>query len=133
MNGLHPVVRYLVACEEVVVDPDNPHRVTLVSLISSIRSLTDPPYPLQQPELCVFVQMTECRGQGDCRLEIVQADSGQVVFRTRTRPLSFGNDPLDVFGLSFRIRNCPFPEPGLYWIQFWYNEQVIAQQPVQMR
>jgi hypothetical protein len=67
------------------------------------------------------------------RIEIVEADSDRIVFRTPTNIVSFGNDPLHVANISVRIRNCEFPAPGLYWVQFWYNEEAIAQQPVLLR
>jgi hypothetical protein len=61
------------------------------------------------------------------------ADSGEVVFRTRTRTMPLGNDPLEVVGVTFRIRNCLFPTPGLYWVQFLCNGRIIAQQPLVLR
>ncbi len=133
MSQVHPTVRYLILCEDVQTDPDNPRRVTLVGLISAIRSLEQPPFPLLYREICVFLQLTECRGPADGRIEVHHADSGQVVFRTRTRTIPFGSDPLEIVGATFRIRNCLFQEPGLYWVQFWYNEQMIAQQPLLLR
>ena len=133
MSQTHPTVRYLIVCEDVQTDPDNPRRVTLVGLISAIRSLEQPPFPLLYREISVFLQLTECRGPADGRVEIHHADSGQVVFRTRTRTIPFGSDPLEVVGTTFRIRNCLFQEPGLYWIQFCYNEQTIAQQSLVLR
>jgi hypothetical protein len=133
MNGIHPTVRYLIACEEIIADPANPARISLVALINTIHSYLEPPFPFQFPELCVFVQLTECRGPADCHVEIVQADSGDVLFRTQTRRVDFPTDPLDVVGLSFRIRHLSFPEPGLYWIQFWYNESSIAQEAILLR
>ncbi len=133
MSQVHPTVRYLIVCEDVQTDPGNPRRVTLVSLISAIRSLEQPPFPLLFREICVFVQLTECRGPADGHIEILHADSGRVAFRTRTRNIPFGNDPLDVVGVTFRIRNCLFQEPGLYWVQFWYDDQVAAQQPLVLR
>jgi hypothetical protein len=107
--------------------------VTLVNILHAIHSTKQPPFPVRHPELCVFAQLTECRGSGDVRIDIVQADGGSVVFRTQTRKVNFGNDPLEVLGLSFRIRNCPFPEAGLYWIQLWYNDHMIAQEPLLLR
>jgi hypothetical protein len=118
MSQVHPTVRYLIVCEDVQIDPGFPRRVTLVGLISGIRSLDLPAFPLLQREICVFVQLTECRGPGEGRIEIQHADTGQVVFRTRTRTIPFGSDPLEVVGVVFRIRNCLFEEPGLYWVQF---------------
>jgi hypothetical protein len=133
MSEVHPTVRYLIVCEDVQTDPDNPRRVTLVGLISAIRSREQPPFPLSYQEICVYLQVTECRGSAEGRVEIRHADSEQVVFRTRTRTIPFGDDPLEVVAVTFRIRNCLFQEPGLYWVEFWYNEQMIAQQPLLLR
>jgi hypothetical protein len=133
MSQVHPTVRYLIVCEDVQTDPENPRRITLVGLISAIRSVEQPPFPLLYREICVFLHLTECRGSAEGRIEIQHADSGQVVFRTRTRTIPLGSDPLEVVGVTFRLRNCLFQEAGLYWVQFWYNEQMIAQQPLLLR
>jgi Family of unknown function (DUF6941) len=133
MSDVHPVVRYLIVCEDVQTDPEHERRVTLVGLISALRSLDQPPFPVLCRELCVFLQLTDCRGAADGRIEIRHADSDRVVFRTRTRTIPFSNDPLEVVGVNFRIRDCLFEEPGLYWVQFWYNEKMLAQQPLLLR
>src|SRR5437868_5658667 len=133
MNPVHPMVRYLILCEDIQTDPDNPRRVSLIGLISAIRSTEQPPFPLLYREICVFLQLTECRGPADARIEVQHSDSGQVVFRTRTRTIPFSSDPLEVVGVTFRLRNCLFQEPALYWVQFWYNEKMIAQQPLLLR
>lgn len=133
MMPVHPTVRYLILCEDVQTDPDNPRRVTLIGLISAIRSLEQPPFPLLYREITVVLQLTECRGPADGRIEVHHAESGQVVFRTRTRTIPFARDPLEVVGVTFRLRNCLFQDAGLYWVQFWYNEQMLAQQPLLLR
>lgn len=38
------------------------------------------------------------------------------------------NDPVEVHGFRFQLRNCSFPVPGLYWMQFWYEGWGLAQQ-----
>ena len=133
MSQLTPTVRYLIVCEDVEIDPNVPHRVTLVGLINAIRSLDDPPFPLLYQEICVFVQLTECRGPSAARIEIHNVNSGQIVFRTQTRIVPFASDPLEVSGVVFRLRNLFFQEPGLYSVEFWYNEEMIAQQPIVLR
>jgi hypothetical protein len=132
MNEISPTVRYLIVCEDVQANPEDPHRITLVSLISAIQALGPTPFPLLHRELCIFLQLTECRGPAEGRIELQHADSGEVVFRTLTRTMPLGNDPLEVVGVTFRIRNCLFPAPGLYWVQFWYN-RILAQQPFLLR
>jgi hypothetical protein len=133
MSGVRPVVRYLVVCEDIRVPPESPQSATLVNLISTIRSLGSPPFPLRYPELCVFLQLTECRGPVDARVEIAHADSDRVVFRTRTRSLPLPHDPLEVVGFWFRIRRCLFPEAGLYEVRFYTDEVLLAQQPLVLR
>jgi len=133
MNELQPIVRHVILCEDVVVNPDNPLRITLVGVMSSIRSIEEPAYPLLYEELCVFVQLTSCRGPGDLRIEIQHGDSADVVYRNRTRTVPLSRDPLEVLALSFRIRNCLFAQAGLYWIQVWYNGQNLAQQALVMK
>jgi hypothetical protein len=76
MSEVHPVIRYLIVCEDVQTDPHNPRRITLVGLISAIRSREQPPYPILYRELCVFLQLTECSGAAEGRVEIQHADSG---------------------------------------------------------
>jgi hypothetical protein len=125
-----PLVRSLIVCEDIITDPGNRKRVSLVNLIHSIRSLDEPPYPLLYRELCVFVQLTSCRGQGEVRVEIRQADMDSVIFATQPRTVSFPNDPVAVHGMRFRIRGCTFPAAGLYWVQFWYDNRLLDQRPI---
>jgi hypothetical protein len=135
MDGFHPVVRYLIVCEDIQTDPNDPRRVTLVNLISAIRSTGQPPFPLLYRELCVFVQLTECRGSAGVEVRIIHADTGQFGYPGPGQPwaVALPNDPLEVVGLRFRIRNIPFPVPGLYWVQFCCGGELLAQQPLVLR
>jgi hypothetical protein len=129
-TSVSPTVRVMIVCDGVLTDPRNPKRVTLVNLVSSIRPTGEPAYPHRQAELGVFVQLTECRGPGRVRVEIGAADSDEVVFSTPDRLVAFPNDPLGVHGLRFRILRCRFPAPGLYWVEFWYDNRELARQPI---
>ncbi len=133
MSVVPPTVRYLIVCDDVRFDPANSRSVTLVGVVSAIQSLHQTPYPVTHPELCVYLQVTECRGSAEGRVHVTHADSDRVLFRTGTRTIPFGNDPLEIVAVTFRIRGVMFDEPGLYWVQFWYSEQMIAQQPLLLR
>ncbi len=130
MASLLPVVRHILVCEDIAVDPANPRHISLLNLLTTIRSKSQPPFPHRYPELCVFVQLTACRGIGDVQLVIEEEDTGTSIFRTPTRRISLGNDPLKARGMSFRIHDCLFPSAGLYSVQFWYNGTEIAQEPL---
>jgi hypothetical protein len=135
MDGVRPVVRYLIVCEDIRTDPANPRRATLVNVISAIRSADQPAFPLLYRELCVFVQLTECRGSTGVAVTIVHAETGQFGYPGPAQPwaVALPNDPLEVVGLRFRIRDIPFPLPGLYWVQFWCGGELLAQQPLVLR
>ena len=130
---LPPVIRCLMICENAVRDPDNPHRVSLLGLASTIRSKDEPPYPLLLREVCVFVQMTECVGAGDLHVQIFHPDSGDLLFRTKSRRLDFGDNPLEIHGIIFRIRDLAIPRQGLYTFEFCYNGITEAEGYLLMR
>ncbi len=133
MSDIDPVVRLMLLCDEVAHDPDNPLKVNVFGLVSTLHATSDPPFPLRHTQLCVYLQVTGGRGTGQGEVVAIHADSDQVAFRSPATALTFGGDPLAVLGLVFRLRDCPFPEPGLYWVQFRYNGTLLAQQPLVVR
>lgn len=130
-----PVVRSFIICEDITTDLQNPRRVTPVNVLSTIPSSAEPPYPYSHPQLCVYIQLIECRGSGSVRVEIREADmeEAKAVYRSESYSVSFPNRPLDVYSLRFRIRNCEFPAPGSYWVQVWYNDKLLGQLLLDLR
>jgi hypothetical protein len=131
--SLLPIVRYMIVCNDWRTDPARSHLINIAGLLYNIRPTGNPPYPLRYPELCVFLALTDCRGQADGWIVCENEDTGQRVFASPRRPITFGPDPLEVVGVPFRIRQCPFPRPGLYSIQFWYNDTQVEQRLVNLR
>jgi hypothetical protein len=128
-----PVVRSLILCEEVVPDAANPNRVSLMHVISAIGPVAGATYPVIRPRLGVFAQLTACRGQGPIWVELRQADTDRVVFRSRSQSVRFPDDPLAVNGATIRLRNLVFPVPGLYWVQLWFDNTVIGVTPLRLK
>jgi hypothetical protein len=133
---MEPIVRYFILCDGVRADPDRPHCLQVDCLMNSIASLEDPPYPLLRESMCVLLILTACRGQGIGQVRVSYADAHpeQPVFGTQPRPLDFtGRSPLDTVAVSFVIRDCPFPRAGRYAEEFWYNDRLIGEQPLELR
>ena len=128
-----PIVRYMILCEDWSIDPANAQRVNIQGLLTNIDSIDQPPYPLLFPELCVFLALTEGRGTGIAQINCTFEDTGQRIFGTPKRSVTFGNDPLEVVGVPFRIRDCIFPQTGLYSVQFWYNDFKLDERPLRLR
>jgi hypothetical protein len=123
----------MLLCDDWRVDQENARRVTIIGLISNIHALEDPPYPLMYREMCVFLALTEGRGSGEGNIACIFEETGQKVFETRGRQITFGPDPLEVVGVPFRIRDCSFPWAGLYSVQFWFEGEMIEERPLRMR
>src|SRR5262245_23794978 len=115
---LTPVVRYMLLCDDWQLNGPNRRRVSILGLIWNFHSVDEPAYPLFYREFCVFLALTEGRGQGEGRIVCVFEETGETVFETGTRAIPFPDDPLEVVGVPFRIRNCTFPQPGRYSVQF---------------
>ena len=128
-----PIVRYMLPCDDWNIDTGSERRVTVIGLLSTIRSIDDPPYPLLHREFCVFLALTEVRGTGSGKIVCVDEATGHKVFETPSRPIQSGPDPLDVMGVAFRIRDSIFPRAGLYSVQFWYDGMLLAERPIRLR
>ena len=131
--AIAPVVRYMILCDDWRPDPDNPRRVIIFGLLSNVHSLDEPAYPLLYREMCVFLAVTDGYGSGAGKIVCVSEEDGRTIFETRSRPIGFGPDPLEIVGVPFRIRDCLFPAPGLYSIQFWYDGELVEERPLRMR
>lgn len=128
-----PIVRYMILCEDWGTDPDDPRMVNILGLLTNINAIDEPGYPLLYPEICVFLALTEARGRGSAQIVCVFEETGQRVFGTPKHTVTFGDDPLEVVGVPFRIRDCPFPQEGLYSVQLWYDNQMVEERPLRLR
>jgi hypothetical protein len=128
-----PVVRYMTVSDDLRVTPANPRLIDVLGLLYAVRPRAGAAYPLVYPQLCVYLALTDCRGDGDGWLECANDDTGARVFRSARHRIEFGDDPLRVVGVRFRVADCPFPAAGVYALQFWYNAEVIEQKFVQVR
>lgn len=131
--SIPPVVRYMILCDNWYLDVTNSRRIIIEGLLSNIKPLDYPPYPLLYAELCVFLVLTEGRSQADGHIVCVDETTGQEIFRTRKRSIQFGSDPLELVGVPFRIRDCMFPKPGMYNIQFWYDDRCLEERSLRLR
>jgi len=128
-----PILRYMILCQDWGRDPSNPLRINIYGVLSNIYALDDPPYPLLYREFCVLLMLTGGRGTGDGQIICVFEDTGQRIFGSPKQPITFGPDPLDVIGVAFRLSDCSFPAPGLYSVQFWYNDVLVEERPLLLR
>ena len=133
MSGVDPVVRHMLLCDDIQPHPSNPNKMDVLGLVSTIHAVAEADFPLHVPMLCIYLEISGGRGTGQARIDCRQADSDLVRFSSLTHELTFPPDPRAVRGLVFRLVDCLFPQSGLYWVQFCYNRQILAEQPLVVR
>jgi hypothetical protein len=124
-----PVVRYMIPCEDVIVDAENSHRVSVVNLVTLVRPGADTAYPLLMRQLCVYAQLAEIRVAHKYRV-VISRVGGLDVIRTQERLLPAGPNPLTAHTFVFRMTGLVWPEPGLYEVDLLCDDQAIAQQAI---
>jgi hypothetical protein len=132
MDSVVPFVRHMLLCDDVQASSTSPHKINVYGLLSAVRS-ADPKsaYPVRH-SFAVYMALTG-RGSGEGRISVIDAGTGDVTFRGQAHTIDFGPDPLKVLGVIFRIQPCLFPRPGLYWVEFQYNNISVARQPLLAR
>ncbi len=129
--AIAPLVRYILPCEDWTVDPTNDRKVSIIGLLSNIDAFEG--LPLLYRELCIFVVLTDGHGRGQGKIVCVKEETNRAIFVTRNHTIEFVADPLEVIGVPFRILDCRFPETGLYTLQFWFDNQKLAESPLRIR
>jgi hypothetical protein len=131
-----PIVRYMVLCDDVRIDPARPTCAHIDCLMSNIVSLEDPPFPLVREMICVYFILTggHGKGMGQIRVAYMDREHEEPVFGSAEHLLDFsGQSPLDLLGVAFRIEACRFPRAGQYSVQFWYNGEKVEERLLRLR
>jgi hypothetical protein len=103
-----------------------------MNVFSGIRPRAEPPFPYRLPQLCVFLQLTDAVGEPAGRIVARKAaGTGAIVFASTDHVIRFW-DRLQDKWVVFRLKDCPFPEPGLYCIEFQCDGQVLGDQRVRV-
>src|SRR6266481_50551 len=115
-----PNAKAIVLCDEVTWRAESQ-----AADLQGVRTIIEAAvFPYRHRQLCVYLELTRHFGRSLGFVRVIKADSEQDVFASSTHAIPF-HDPLVVAQVVFRIKDCPFPEPGLYWIQFYCDEMLI--------
>jgi hypothetical protein len=73
MNGIVPVVRVMLLCEEVVTEGQDQRSQSFLRHITYVGSEGI------LPQVCVYMQLTGCRGPGQVRFRVFHPESWTVI------------------------------------------------------
>jgi hypothetical protein len=125
-----PEPKALILCGDVVTDPESGN-VHLLRVFNDIRPNPPQPYPHCHAEFCVFLQLSDTHGEVPAYVQVIRADSLELVYRTPTHIILFA-DRQSLVRVCFRIRNCTFPTPGVYWSEFYPHSQFVTDRVVRL-
>jgi hypothetical protein len=132
--AIRPTVLNMILCDEVLRDSERPGKLTIVGLISLLRWPEGSTAPLRLEKLSVLLILTDGRGMGRGRIVCIDEETDQPIFGSGELSISFeGKNPSLPFGVKFSLRDCRFPRPGVYHVQFLFEDEVICQQTLFVR
>lgn len=110
-----PVVRHLIACQEVVVQPGS-RNATLQNLIHAIVRLPGESFPCICRQMALYAMLANGRGGHDFAIEMTLLERAveRTVYTSSPRRVDLGQDPTTVHGLPIRMANVVFGQPGQY-------------------
>ena|SRR5438128_1149136 len=101
--------------------------------LDGVRCILDAPsFPAFRPRLCIFLQMTGHAGRANCHIEIDRSELAEVIYQSAPKAIAF-ESPATVEPVFFRLRNCVFPAPGLYYVQLFDEGKLIGERPLLVR
>ena len=101
--------------------------------LNGVRSVIEvPSFPALRSRLCVFVQISGHAGEANCHIEIENAESGELIYKSGTKVVHF-ESPTCVEPTVFRLRNCMFSSPGVYFVQVIHENKMIWERPLLVR
>lgn len=124
-----PRVQAMIICDAVI---ESEEEVDVYNL-SGVRSVMDAPIlPALRPRMCVFLQMSGHRGEARCRVGVRSSKTDAIIYQTKAKLITF-EEPTIVMPVVFRLRNCVFPEAGLYYVDVLHDEKLIGERRLQVR
>ncbi len=119
MPGLRePIIKAFVLCEDVRQYSD---KADLFGAgVGLIRSGSTPAFPFKHT-FWAYLLIADEKPEGQVQLALMRADSGRRYF---SREITMRHaDPLRTTQFAIRIFNFEFPEPGMYFVELWYDGQ----------
>ena len=116
-----PTGMAIVICDQIIEDKLTGKK----SLIGIFFQIATQNFPCRHPQVCVFVSLTEGRGQCAARLRIVHDESDHVVGEVNGN-IQFP-DVHTVVELNFNLVGLVFPDPGLYSIEFYCDDALVLE------
>jgi hypothetical protein len=118
---MEPKVRQMIGCEDARTRPGPGGKIDIFGLMNKV---TTKSFPCNL-SFAAYLCLTDGRGKGKGRIVVQRAAEEDAVYVGDLHEIQFDNDPLSLHAFLIRVFTCRLPGPGLYSVQFVYNEVVL--------
>jgi len=124
----------MILCDEVIADEARPGKLMVVGLTSLINWPAGSTAPVRLEKLVVLLILTDGHGTGQGQVVCLNEETEMRIFGSPPRPVSFaGKDPSGHYGVAFKLLDCRFPAPGVYKVQFLFDDTLVHDQLLTVR
>jgi hypothetical protein len=118
-----PRVHVMVLCDE--IEPSSVEE-DVFDLRGARTHIVAPSFPYTHARLCVYLQMTGHEGAASGRAIVTFGEADQATARMEEELISF-HGPLAFIHVPWNFYDCTFPEPGVYYVQVFFDEKLISE------
>src|SRR5260221_381072 len=123
---LLPVGKIVHVCDAVVADPVS-HKPSILNLWEVVRVPSGASFPYTLGKLCVVALMRDGHGETRFRVDILRADTNEVVRRSQNYSVQFTDRHRSTL-VVIRLKEVTFPEPGAYLVELFCEGVFIDDQ-----
>jgi hypothetical protein len=127
---VYPLGKILHVADDVVLLPGST-KPSVVNLWEIVRVPAGATFPYALGKLCAVAWMRDGFGTARFRVDVVDPMSNTVIRRSQTYTYSFPDRRRSAL-IVIRLRDVVFPQPGLYLVEFFCEDQFIDDQPIQI-
>ena len=124
-NLIIPVAKKVYVCDDVIRDPDS-GKVSILNLWDTIR-VPSSGFPHTQAKVCVFAQLRGGWGDIPVHVEIMHADSDELLRKVGPFAVSFRDRSL-TYRVRCQIEGVVFQGPGVYVVELYCDQQFVDDQ-----
>jgi hypothetical protein len=117
----------MVVCEDYSIGGPRHSRIDAYGLMANIKRMDLAVPGVRREQVCVLVAFTGGRGRNVLYLQCCLEETEEVIFQTQHREVEFGNDPLELEGVVFTVRDCRFPRPGRYLLRVMCQDLALSE------
>jgi hypothetical protein len=131
MPSLNPVGKVVHLCDDVARDPAT-GKTHFLGIFDDVVPPANAVFPFRLAVMCVVAQLTGSLGRIPVHLEIVEGTTGQQVRRAGPFTLNFVHQQ-QVVTVCIRVRDCPFPSAGVYFVEFFVGGLFLDDRRLRVR